>query len=47
MVVLNGHKLVREAFVKQGDPFGGRPSIPVFADIYGNKGEFDQYKDIE
>ncbi|XP_062411729.1 cytochrome P450 2J2-like [Sardina pilchardus] len=38
MVVFNGHKVVREAYIKQGENFVDRPSLPLFSDIYGNKG---------
>ncbi|XP_076134263.1 cytochrome P450 2J2-like [Alosa pseudoharengus] len=38
MVVLNGHKLVREMYVHQGENFADRPSLPLFADIFGDKG---------
>ncbi|KAL2089588.1 hypothetical protein ACEWY4_014276 [Coilia grayii] len=38
LVVLNGHKVVREVYVNQGENFADRPSIPLFADIVGDKG---------
>ncbi|XP_031430211.1 cytochrome P450 2J4-like [Clupea harengus] len=38
IVVLNGLKLVREAYVHQGENFADRPSLPIFADIVGDKG---------
>ncbi|XP_041913045.1 cytochrome P450 2J2-like [Alosa sapidissima] len=37
-VVLNGHKLVRQAYVNQGEDFVDRPSLPMSADIIGDKG---------
>ena len=45
MVVLNGHKLVRDAYVKQGESFADRPSLPLFADIIGgDKRDFPPIK---
>ncbi|XP_062411731.1 cytochrome P450 2J2-like isoform X2 [Sardina pilchardus] len=38
VVVLNGHKLVREAYVLQGENFVDRPSLPVFEDLVGHNG---------
>ncbi|XP_030626551.1 cytochrome P450 2J2 [Chanos chanos] len=38
VVVLNGHKVVKEAFIQQGDNFADRPSLPIFEDVFGNKG---------
>ncbi|XP_076134266.1 cytochrome P450 2J2-like isoform X1 [Alosa pseudoharengus] len=38
LVVLNGHKLAREAYVLQGENFADRPSLPVFVDLVGHKG---------
>ncbi|XP_062411727.1 cytochrome P450 2J2-like [Sardina pilchardus] len=38
LVVLNGHKLVREMYVHQGENFADRPALPLFADIVGDKG---------
>ncbi|XP_031430222.1 cytochrome P450 2J2-like isoform X2 [Clupea harengus] len=39
IVLLNGLKLVREAYVHQGENFADRPSLPLFADIVGDKGK--------
>ena len=44
IVVLNGLKLVREAYVHQGENFADRPSLPIFADIVGDKGDFPPHK---
>ncbi|XP_063056522.1 cytochrome P450 2J4-like [Engraulis encrasicolus] len=39
LVVLNGHKVVRELYVNQADHFADRPTgIPLFEDIFGGKG---------
>ncbi|XP_030626549.1 cytochrome P450 2J6 [Chanos chanos] len=38
MVVLNGYKLVKEAYIHQGETLVDRPSLPLFADIVGDKG---------
>ncbi|XP_063058100.1 cytochrome P450 2J4-like [Engraulis encrasicolus] len=39
LVVLNGHKVVRELYVNQGDHFADRPTgIPLFEDLVGGKG---------
>ncbi|XP_062412038.1 cytochrome P450 2J2-like [Sardina pilchardus] len=37
-VVLNGNKLVRQAFVHQGEDFLDRPYLPMSADVIGDKG---------
>ncbi|XP_066548414.1 cytochrome P450 2J2 isoform X2 [Amia ocellicauda] len=37
-VFLNGYKLVKEALVHDGDSFADRPEIPLFVDIFKNKG---------
>ncbi|XP_070687745.1 cytochrome P450 2J4-like [Pempheris klunzingeri] len=38
IVVLNGHKLVREALVERGEDYIDRPSIPIFEAVFGKKG---------
>ncbi|XP_030626554.1 cytochrome P450 2J2 [Chanos chanos] len=38
IVVLDGYKLVKEAYIHQGEAFVDRPSLPLFADIVGDKG---------
>ncbi|KAG7487701.1 hypothetical protein MATL_G00026140 [Megalops atlanticus] len=38
IVVLNGFKLIKEAFVKHGENFADRPSLPLFEDIVKNNG---------
>ncbi|KAL2089587.1 hypothetical protein ACEWY4_014275 [Coilia grayii] len=38
IAVLSGHKLLREAYVNQGENFADRPSLPIIADIVGDKG---------
>ncbi|XP_036376776.1 cytochrome P450 2J2-like [Megalops cyprinoides] len=38
IVVLNGVKLIKEAFVQHGENFADRPSVPLFTDINKNNG---------
>ncbi|XP_059366596.1 cytochrome P450 2J2-like isoform X2 [Carassius carassius] len=38
IVVLDGYKLVKEVYLQQDDSLAGRPMLPIFYDIVGDKG---------
>ncbi|XP_027883520.1 cytochrome P450 2J1-like isoform X2 [Xiphophorus couchianus] len=38
VVVINGYKLVRETLIVQGENFPDRPNIPLFEEVFQNKG---------
>ncbi|XP_043076361.1 cytochrome P450 2J3-like [Puntigrus tetrazona] len=38
IVMLNGYKRVKEMYVQQGDNLVDRPMLPIFYDIFGDKG---------
>ncbi|XP_051510950.1 cytochrome P450 2J3-like isoform X1 [Myxocyprinus asiaticus] len=38
IVVLDGYKLVKEVYLQQGENLADRPSLPLFYDIFGDKG---------
>jgi len=41
MVFLDGYKLVKEVYTQQGDNLSDRPSLPLFYDIIGDRGQFN------
>ncbi len=38
-VVLDGYKLVKEVYLRHDDSLAGRPVLPLFYDIVGDKGQ--------
>ncbi len=39
IVVLDGYKLVKEVYLRHDDSLAGRPVLPLFYDIVGDKGQ--------
>lgn len=39
IVVLDGYKLVKEVYLTHDDSLAGRPILPLFYDIVGDKGQ--------
>ncbi len=39
IVVLIGYKAVKEVYLAEGDNLADRPKLPIFYDLFGDKGQ--------